>query len=109
MMGLAVDPFEYHATYTAAGLLPPKDHTPVHEEFMVYDDDGRQAGYATSFMYSPVLQRHIALARIRPDLATPGQRVRFELTINHRYEQVAAEVTRNPMFNPPRKTAHPSG
>ena len=31
-----------------------------------------RVGYATSFMYSPVLQRHIALARVRPDLAAAG-------------------------------------
>ena len=28
-----------------------------------------RVGYATSFMYSPMLQRHIAIARVRPDLA----------------------------------------
>ena len=64
MMGLMVDPFDYHAKYTDAGMVPPKDHTPVHEDMMVYDDDVQRVGYATSFMYSPVLQRHIALARI---------------------------------------------
>ena len=72
MMGLMVDPFDYDRKYTAAGMVPPKDHTPVHEDMMVYDDDVQRVGYATSFMYSPVLQRHIALARIRPDLAEPG-------------------------------------
>ena len=33
-----------------------------------------QVGYATSFMYSPMLQRHIAIARVRPDLAATGTR-----------------------------------
>ena len=75
---------------------------------MVYDEDVKRVGYATSFMYSPVLQRHIALARIRPDLATPGTRVNLEFTINHRYVQVGAEVARTPLFNPARKTAIPS-
>jgi aminomethyltransferase len=56
-------------------------------------------------MYSPMLQRHIAMARVRPELAAPGTRVNLELTINHHYESVAAEVTRLPFFNPPRKTA----
>ena len=40
MMGLMVDPFDYHRKYTEAGMVPPKDHTPVHEDMMVYDDDG---------------------------------------------------------------------
>jgi aminomethyltransferase len=56
-----------------AGLIPPKDHAPVLGEMFVYDADDRQVGYTTSFMYSPVLQRHIALARVRPALAAPGR------------------------------------
>jgi aminomethyltransferase len=85
-------------------MVPPKDHRPVHEDMMVYDDDAQRVGYATSFMYSPVLQRHIALARVRPDLAKGGQKVNLEFTINHRYVQVGAHVMRNPMFAPARKT-----
>ena len=56
-------------------------------------------------MYSPVLQRHIAIARVRPDLATVGTRVHLELTIDHQYRTVAAEVAKLPLFNPERKTA----
>jgi aminomethyltransferase len=105
MMGLMVDPVDHHAKYTAAGMVPPKEHTPVQEDMMVYDDDVQRVGYATSSMYSPMLQRHIALARIRPDLAKVGQKVNLEFTINHRYVQVGARVARNPMFAPERKTA----
>ena len=90
-------------SYTEAGLIPPKDHTPVHEDMMVYDDDVQRVGYATSFMYSPVLQRHIALARVRPDLAKPGTKVNLEFTINHRYEQVGAQVARLPALHPAAK------
>jgi aminomethyltransferase len=72
---------------------------------MLYDDEGERVGYATSLMYSPMLQRHIAMARVRPDLAKAESRVNLELTINHQYETVAAHVTRLPFFNPPRKTA----
>lgn len=103
MTGLMVDPFEHHRAYTDAGVLPPKDHHPVHGDMMVYSGD-EQVGYATSFMYSPVLQRHIALARVRPDMATPGTEVELEFTINHRYVQIGARVARTPMFAPARKT-----
>ncbi len=34
----------------------------------VGDDDRNEVGYCTSFVYSPVLQRHIGIARVRPDL-----------------------------------------
>ena len=63
---------DYDRVYSEAGLIPPKDHKPVHEDWMVYDDDRARVGYATSIMYSPILQQHIALARVRPDLAKPG-------------------------------------
>jgi aminomethyltransferase len=106
MRGLVVDWRDYDRVYDEAGLIPPKDHTPVVEDWMVYDDvNQRQVGYATSFMYSPVLQRHIAIARVRPDLATPGTRVKLEFTVDHHYEQVAARVALLPLYNPDRKTA----
>jgi aminomethyltransferase len=72
---------------------------------MLYDDEGERIGYATGLMYSPMLQRHIAMARVRPDLASPGSRVNLEITIDHRYRTVAADVARLPLFNPTRKTA----
>ena len=109
MRGLVVDWRDYDRVHDEAGLLPPKDHTPVLEDWMVYAvrrrRGGAQVGYATSFMYSPVLQRHIAIARVRPDLAAPGTPVKLEFTVNHRYVQVAAHVARLPLFNPERRTA----
>ncbi|MDH5519612.1 MAG: aminomethyltransferase family protein [Acidimicrobiia bacterium] len=108
MRGLLVDPIDHEDKYHRAGMIPPRDHLPVHDDMMVYDNTGERVGYATSFLYSPVLQRHIALARIRPDHADPGTGVNLEFTINHRYVQVRADVARNPLFNPPRKSA-PTG
>ena len=105
MTGLVLDWQDYDRIYSAAGLIPPKDHTPVQEELFVYDDDIRQVGYATSFMYSPMLQRHIAMARVRPDLARLGSSVRLEVDVNHRYEYVTAMTARLPLYNPARKTA----
>lgn len=105
MTGIVVDWDDYDRIYNGAGLIAPKDHTPVHEEFFLYDDDLKQVGYATSYMYSPILQRHIALARVRPGLATPGTRVRLEIDVNHRYEYVVAHTARLPLYNPERKTA----
>jgi glycine cleavage system T protein (aminomethyltransferase) len=104
-VGLTVDWQQYDRLHTEAGLLTPKDETPLPYESMLYDDDAQRIGYATGLMYSPVLQRHIAMARVRPDLASPGSRVNLEITINHRYRTVAADVARLPLFNPSRKTA----
>jgi aminomethyltransferase len=105
MVGVIVDWQDWDRHYRDAGLIPPKDETPIVYEMMLYDNDGGRVGYTTSFMYSPMLQRHIAMARVRPDVAKPGSRVNLEVTINHRYHTVAAEVARPPLFNPARKTA----
>jgi aminomethyltransferase len=104
-VGLLIDWADWDQRYRAEGIIPPKDYTPVTYEMMLYDDDGVRVGFTTSFMYSPVLQRHIAMARVRPDLGAIGTRVNLEVTINHQYQNVAAEVARAPLFNPARKTA----
>ncbi|MBA3234390.1 MAG: aminomethyl transferase family protein [Chloroflexi bacterium] len=105
MRGLIVDWKDYDRVYNEAGLIPPKDHAPIVEDWMLYDDDYQRVGYATSFMYSPMLQRHIAIARVRPDFAKLGTKVNLEFTVDHHYEQVAAHVARLPLYNPERKTA----
>jgi aminomethyltransferase len=105
MVGLMVDWRDWDRHYGESGLIPPKDETPIVYEMMLYDDDGGRVGYTTSFMYSPMLQRHIAMARVKPELAKAGSRVNLEITINHRYHTVRAVVARPPLFNPPRKTA----
>lgn len=105
LVGLVVDWREYGRLYNSAGLVPPKDHVPSPYEMMLYDDDRSQLGYATSFMYSPVLQRHIAIARVLPQVAEPGSRVNVEVTVNHEYRMVGAHVAKLPLYNPDRKTA----
>ena len=105
LSGLVVDWREYDRIYGEAGLIPPKDHTPIQDEYYIYDDDLNQLGYATSQMYSPMLQRHIALARVPLDRATPGSRVKLELAVAHKYEYFDAVVTRTPLFDPQRRTA----
>ena len=105
LTGLVVDWRDYDRIYDAAGLIPPKDHTPIQDEYYIYDDELNQLGYATSQMYSPMLQRHIALARVPLDRTAPGSRVKLELAVSHRYEYFDAQVARLPLFNPPRRTA----
>ena len=103
--GIVVDYADWNRHYDAAGLMPTFDHTPVQEEQYLYDDDGTQIGMCTSFLYSPVLQRHIGMARVPVALAAPGSRVNLEVPISHRYVHVAATTARLPHFNPQRKTA----
>jgi aminomethyltransferase len=102
--GLVVDWRAWDEIHAAADLIAPKDHTPVHAEYYVYDDDLEQIGFATSLMYSPQLQRHIAIARVPMD-RRPGDRVKLEWPVAHRYEYVDAIVSPLPHFDPPRRTA----
>jgi aminomethyltransferase len=105
LSGLIVDWRDYDRIYDNAGLIPPKDHTPIQDEYYIYDDDLNQLGYATSQMYSPMLQRHIALARVPLDRTAPGSRVKLELAVAHKYEYFDAVVSRTPLFDPQRRTA----
>jgi aminomethyltransferase len=104
LSGLVVDWRDYDRIYDEAGLIPPKDHRPIQDEYYVYDDTLNQLGYATSQMYSPMLQRHIALARVPLD-SEDGARVKLEAGVRHRYEYFDANVAKLPLFNPPRRTA----
>lgn len=106
-VGIVVDWADWDRLHREAGLLPSKSEHPLPYESMLYDasGDGTQLGYVTSFMYSPVLQRHIGLARVRPDVATAGTELRLELAIAHCNTTVKARTAKLPLFDPARKTA----
>ena len=74
----------------------PKDENPVGWESMLYGaaDRDERVGYATSLMYSPVLQRHIAIARVLPAYAAKGSTVHVEMTVDHEYLSVPATTDR---------------
>ena len=110
-VGLWVDWREFERLHLERGLLVPKDETPVPWESMLYDGPTHQqghererVGYATSLMYSPILQRHIAMARVLPEYAPKGSTVHLEITVDHEYVTVPATTDRMPLFNPARKT-----
>jgi aminomethyltransferase len=102
-----VDYQEFERLHLERGLLVPKDENPVPWESMLYDGPGHErerVGYATSLMYSPILQRHIAMARVLPEYAPKGSTVHLEITVDHEYVTVPATTDRMPLFNPARKT-----
>lgn len=105
--GIVVDWQDWDRLHREAGMLPVKNELPLPYESVLYDESKEQVGYATSLMYSPVLQRHIGLARVQPELAEPGTPVRIETSLLHHNTTVAASTTPLPHFNPARKTAKP--
>jgi aminomethyltransferase len=104
LVGLVLDWADWNRTYSGQGHVAPKDHTPLAEEILLYRE-GVRVGFATSHMYSPMMQRHIAIARVKPALASVGSEVDFEVAINHELHYVKAAVTKMPFYNPPHKTA----
>ncbi len=75
------------------------------EEIPLFDKDQKRAGFATSFMYSPMAQRHIAIAQVLPEFSALGSEVDFEVTIDHVLHYIKAVVTKMPFYDPPHRTA----
>ncbi len=107
--GIVVDWADWDRLHREAGLLPPKSEHPLPYASMLYDgpagSDRSEIGYCTSFVYSPVLQRHIGLARVRPELAAAGTPLHLEIALLHHNTTVAVQTTKLPFFNPERKTS----
>ena len=105
-VGLWVDWQEFEQVHLERGLVVPKDENPVEWESMLYGgaDRDERVGYATSLMYSPMLQRHIGIARVLPEYAAKGSTVHLEITVDHEYLTVPATTDRMPLYNPARKT-----
>ena len=107
-VGLAVDWADYERVYSEAGVLPPRSGLYAETTMSVYrrsDTPWDYAGYASSFLSSPLLRQPLALAKLPLDLAKPGTEVELELTVIRRPQNVRARVAKAPFFNPPRKTA----
>jgi aminomethyltransferase len=105
LVGLTIDWQEWDDHYTQAGHVPPKDHTPLVEEIPLFDEDQERAGFVTSFMYSPMMQRHIAIAQVEPEFSALGSEVDFEVTIDHVLHYIKAVVTKMPFYDPVHRTA----
>jgi aminomethyltransferase len=107
-VGLSVDWHEYERVHREAGILAPMHELYAETIRSVYRRGTKEwdyAGHATSFMASTLLRKPIALAKLAPDVAEPGNEVDLEITVIHRPHNVLARVVPMPFFNPPRKTA----
>jgi aminomethyltransferase len=85
--------------------LPPRLPTQAWRTSVPVYSGGRQAGYATSGGWSPLLKQYIALAHLEGTVGTPGTAVEMEITVEHHRKRAAARVTKLPFFNPDRKRA----
>ena len=110
-VGLSIDWHDYERVYLEAGIMPPKHDLYCESARSVYrrgEKEWDYAGYATSFLFSSILKKPIAIAKLPNDLAKPGTEVDLEISIMHKPVNVLATVQRMPFFNPARKTQQPT-
>lgn len=105
IVGIEVDWQGYEAVYNRLGLVAHKDHRPIEEAMYLHDAAGQYIGYATSFMYSPLLKKHIAISKVPLAYSQPGNEVQLEWMVNHKPNNLLCRVAALPFFNPERKTA----
>jgi aminomethyltransferase len=101
-VGIEVNLNALEAIYAGFGMPLYLPYEAWNEGVPVYSG-GQQIGKATSGMWSPMLKKYIAIARLKPHYAHPGTGVDMEVTIDAQRKQALATVVKMPFFNPPRK------
>ena len=105
LVGIEVDWQSYEKIYNDLGMIAPKDGTPIEEAMSLYNDKREWQGHTTSYIFSTILKKHIAIAKVVPTMTKPGTELLLELMISDRPRLVKARVVKMPFFNPARKTA----
>jgi aminomethyltransferase len=110
-VGLSIDWHDYERCYLEAGIMPPKHDLYCESTRSIYrrsETPWDYAGYATSFVFSPMLKKPLAIAKLPNDLAKAGTEVDLEVQVIRKPENVIARVQRMPFYNPSRKTDRPT-
>ena len=103
-VGIEVEWDSFDALYkavklaTALPMVAWRASVPIHRA-------GRQIGYASSGVWSPLLKKYLALAHIQAPHYAPDTAVEFEVTVEHQHRRANAWVRKLPFFDPERKKA----
>jgi len=101
-MGLDVDLTSLERVYADFGMPLYLPYEAWNVAVPIYSS-GRQIGKATSGMWSPLLKKYIAIARLESRFTRPGTQVDLEITIDAQRKLARATVVKMPFFDPPRK------
>jgi len=108
IVGVTIEWPAVERIYEAVGLPPMAQAVASRVAVPVYVN-GHQIGRMTSSTWSPVLKKMIGLATVGAAHMAAGSRIEVEHTVDAVRHRVPATVTVTPFFNPPRKTAMPTG
>lgn len=106
-VGLGIDVQQYERKFQDCGVIPEKHNVYCEGTRSLYrcnDQPWDYAGYVSSFLYSSLLKRPIALGKVPMDHAAVGSKLKMELQVIRKPEVVEATVERTPFYNPERKT-----
>jgi len=103
-VGIEVDWDSFERLYRDVDLTPALPMVAWRASVPLYRN-GRQAGYASSGVWSPLLKKYLALAHIEAPHFLPDTPVEMEMTVEHRRRRADARVRKLPFFDPPRKKA----
>jgi aminomethyltransferase len=103
-VGIEVDWDTFERLYREVDLTPALPMVAWRASVPIYRG-GRQVGYASSGVWSPLLKKYLALAHIESPHFAPDTPVEMEMTVEHRRLRANARVRRLPFFDPPRKKA----
>jgi aminomethyltransferase len=101
-VGLEVDWESLEKAYNEAGLPVNIPIVAWRSDIPIYSG-GRQIGYATSGVWSPLLKKYLVLAHLDAAYAKPGNQVFMEITVDHKRRLGRAKVAKLPFFDPDRK------
>lgn len=105
--GLEIEWQSLETLYGRVNLPPAVPHTAWRGSAPLYAGK-REAGYATSGCFSPLLKRYVVLATLQTQYAAPGTELTMEVTVEHMRRQAVARVVPTPFFDPPRKRSVPA-
>ena len=101
-VGIEIDWNSFEALYEAVNLSAALPMIAWRSSIPIYRR-GKQIGYASSGVWSPLLKKYLALAHIRAPHYAPDTPVEFEVTVEHRRKRADAWVRKTPFFDPQRK------